>query len=405
MMLLWFVLGFVLGCAGAWLVLRAPLQARLAAAEGAAELERRVAEEGVAAAERTKNELAERFSSLSADALRANNASFLQLAESKLQGFVAPLKESLEKVDGHVRTLEQTRQHAYGALRTELTALRDGQERLRGETGNLVAALRAPHVRGRWGEMQLKRVVEVAGMLEHCDFVAQASVRDGDGGLLRPDLVVKLPGGKSVVVDAKAPLAAYLDAFETDDDDRRAQLLGGHARQVREHMGKLAAKSYWRQFAPAPDFVIMFLPDEAFLRCAQEHDSALAEDAWQAGVILASPSTFFTLLRTVATAWRQEAVAESAREVHALGQELYDRLATMAGHVHALGQSIRRVVEHFNRTVGTLETRVLVTGRRLRDHGIAGEELASVDPIDLQTRVPTAPELTRGAEARTLDAA
>jgi DNA recombination protein RmuC len=403
MTLAWFALGLLVGCAAAWLVLRA----HLATARTAAELERRSSDDKLATAERARLEAEERFRAISAEALRENNSAFLQLAESKLQGYVAPLKESLDKVDGHVRTLEQARQHAFGALKQELSALRDGQERLRGETGNLVAALRTPHVRGRWGEMQLKRVVEVAGLLEHCDFVAQASVRDAEGGLLRPDLIVKLPGGKSVVVDAKAPLAAYLDAFEAQDDNARAIALASHARQVRDHMTKLAAKAYWRQFAPTPEFVVMFLPDEAFLRCAQEQDNALTEDAWQAGVILASPTTFFTVLRTVATTWRQEAVAESAREVHELGQELYDRLGTLAGHVHGLGQSIRRVVDHFNKTVGALETRVLVTGRRFRDHGVAGEELPMIDPVELQPRALNAPELTDETDGpqRTLDAA
>jgi DNA recombination protein RmuC len=403
MTLTWFALGLIIGCTATWLVLRA----HLATARTAAELERRSSDDKLATAERARLEAEERFRAISAEALRENNSAFLQLAESKLQGYVAPLKESLEKVDGHVRTLEQARQHAFGALKQELSALRDGQERLRSETGNLVAALRTPHVRGRWGEMQLKRVVEVAGLLEHCDFVAQASVRDAEGGLLRPDLIVKLPGGKSVVVDAKAPLAAYLDAFEAQDDNARAIALASHARQVRDHMTKLAAKAYWRQFAPTPEFVVMFLPDEAFLRCAQEQDNALTEDAWQAGVILASPTTFFTVLRTVATTWRQEAVAESAREVHELGQELYDRLGTLAGHVHGLGQSIRRVVDHFNKTVGALETRVLVTGRRFRDHGVAGEELPMIDPVELQPRALNAPELTDETDGsqRTLDAA
>ena len=403
MVIAWFALGLLVGVGAAWFALRA----RIATADATAELERRASDEKLASAERARAEAEGRFRALSAEALRENNSAFLQLAESKLQGYVAPLKESLEKVDGHVRTLEQARQHAFGALKQELSALRDGQERLRGETGNLVAALRTPHVRGRWGEMQLKRVVEVAGLLEHCDFVAQTSVRDSDGGLLRPDLIVKLPGGKSVVVDAKAPLVAYLDAFEADDDDARAIALASHARQVRDHMTKLAAKAYWRQFAPTPEFVVMFLPDEAFLRCAQEHDSSLTEDAWQAGVILASPTTFFTLLRTIATTWRQEAVAESAREVHELGQELYDRLGTLAGHVHNLGQSIRRVVDHFNKTVGALETRVLVTGRRFRDHGVAGDELPVIDPVELQPRALNSPELTGEDDdpQRALDAA
>ncbi len=399
------VTGLLLGALGVWLALRVRLAAgdaaqavvrererELAAALAELDVERRSVDQRLATAAKT----------LSADALKESNASFLALAETKLQGYVQPLKESLDKVDGHVRVLEQDRHRAFGALRQELLQLREGQERLRSATGSLTTALRAPHVRGRWGEVGLRNVVEAAGLVEHCDFVLQSTTRDADGGLLRPDLIVRLPGGKQVVVDSKVSLDAYLDAYEAEDEAARTESLARHARQVRDHVQKLAAKAYWRQFDPSPDFVVMVLPDETFLRAAQEHDRALNEDAWSSGVVLASPTLLFGLLRTVAATWQQETVAESAREVHALGQELYDRLATMAGHVHHLGRSIQSAVGHYNKTVGALEGRVLVTGRKLRDHGIVGE-LQELEPIDVQARSLEAPELVDGPRA--LDAA
>jgi DNA recombination protein RmuC len=340
----------------------------------------------------------------SVEAMKENNQLFLELADSRLKGAVGPLKDSLEKVDVHVRALEQARAQTFGALRQELKSVRDGQERLRATAGNLVTALRAPHVRGRWGEVQLRRVVEAAGMIEHCDFVAQASVRDGEGSLLRPDVVIRLPGGKNVVVDAKVPLAAYLDACECDDEDLRERHLHDHARQLRDHVGKLAAKAYWRQFAPAPDFVIMFLPDESFLRAAHEHDREIVEYSWQAQVVPASPTNLFALLRTIAATWQQETVAESAREVHGLGQELFDRLCTLAKHFTQVGRALEGAVGHYNRTVGTLETRVLVTGRKLEQHGIGGE-LPHVAPVEGHVRPLTAPELASGDEAHELPGA
>ncbi len=263
-------------------------------------------------------------------------------------------------------------------------------------------------MRGRWGEAQLRNVVERAGMLEHCDFTAQVSTRDAEGDLLRPDLVVRVPGGKAVVVDAKVPLAAYLEAFESSDEAERAAGLASHARQVRDHMVKLGSKGYQRQFAPAPDFVVMFVPDETLLRVAHEHDPALAEDAWSQGVILASPSTLMTLLRTVAAIWQQETVARTAREVHELGQELYDRLGTFAGHLGKLGRGLDGAVRSYNEAVGSLESRVLVTARKLEGHGISGELEAPehverraselVAPDDAVARACTA--LARGALAR-----
>jgi DNA recombination protein RmuC len=383
------ILGVALGAAGAWLVLRARVAAVAATLQAQVERERA----GTAALEQAKAELETSFKALSSEALQTNNTAFLQLAEAKIQGYVAPLKESLERVGGQVQTLERAREHSFGALRAELQNLRGEHERLRSATGALVTALRAPHVRGRWGEMQLRRVVEAAGLVEHCDFVAQTSVRDGDGALLRPDLVVKLPGGKHLVVDAKVPLAAYLDAYESGDDDERLRLLGEHARQVRDHVGKLAGKSYWRQFTPSPDFVVMFVPDETFLRAAQESDAAVCEDAWRAGVVPASPSNLFALLRTVAATWQQEAAAESAREVHALGCELYERLGTMARHVAKLGRSLEGAVGAYNDTIGSLESRVLVTARKFEQHGIPGE-LEELAPVERSTRALQAVELT-----------
>jgi DNA recombination protein RmuC len=405
MQILALVIGLLLGAAGAWLAVRARLAAGDAAQDAVREHERALAAaQAELEVERRSvdQRLANATKALSADALKESNASFLALAETKLQGYVAPLKESLEKVDGHVRVLEQDRHRAFGALRQELLQLREGQERLRSATGSLATALRAPHVRGRWGEVGLRNVVEAAGLVEHCDFVLQSSIRDADGGLLRPDLIVRLPGGKQVVVDSKVALDAYLDACEAEDEALRADHLARHARQVRDHVQKLAAKAYWRQFDPSPDFVVMVLPDETFLRAAQEHDRTLNEDAWSSGVVMASPTLLFGLLRTVAATWQQETVAQSAREVHALGQELYDRLATMAGHVHQLGRSMQSAVGHYNKTVGALEGRVLVTGRKLREHGIVGD-LQELQPIDVQARSLEASELVEGPRA--LDAA
>jgi DNA recombination protein RmuC len=397
MVVLTLLVGLALGTACTWVLLRgrsAQLQAELS-------LERRTAQERVALVEEARDA----FRALSSETLQQTTSSFLEVAKAQIGGTVTPLKESLERMDGQMRGMEKVRQEAYGAVTQHLTALNSTQERLRLETGNLVKALRTPHVRGRWGEVQLRNVVEAAGLLPHCDFEEQSSTRDAEGSLLRPDLVVRIPGGKQVVVDAKAPLAAYLDACEAEDDDLRAAHLASHARQVREHIGKLAQKAYWRQFEPAPDFVIMFVPDETFIRVAHEHDGALSEDGWRQGVILASPSTLFTLLRTVAATWQQETVAQSAREVHELGRDLYGRISTMAKHLGDAGKALDNAVGHYNKAVGSLETRVLVQARRFEQHGIAGD-LAAPQQIDRQTRSLQAPELVEpGEQLRAIDAA
>lgn len=362
------------------------LERELAAREAELATERKSRDEWLAGVMRT----------VSAEALDANSARFLELAETHLTGHVRPLKDSLERMDQQLRNVERVRQESYGALQTQVTTLSE-------RTGSLTNALRTPHVRGRWGEAQLRNVVEYAGMVAHCDYVTQATVSTDDGAL-RPDLVVRIPGGKHVVVDAKAPLAAYLDAFETSDEAERERHFADHARQVREHIGKLSAKGYWRQFDPSPDFVVMFLPDESYLRVAHEHDSSLQEYAWSSNVILASPSTLMILLRTVSMTWQQETLTESARDISALGRELYKRLSTMGTHFSKLGRSLEGAVDSYNKTVGSLERQVLPQARRFEQHGITGIEPPELQPIERQTRPLAAAELVEPGQQQRLEA-
>jgi len=395
-------LGIAVGALGVFLVVRPALaerrrrvdeviELRSVLAETRAELnaERSVLDERLTAAVKT----------LSAEALDANSARFLEIADSRLSGYVRPLKDSLERMDRQLQGVERIRQEAYGKLTEGLTLLRGDQDRLRTETGNLVTALRAPHVRGRWGEIQLKRVIEMAGMIEHCDFDEQRSTMDADGNVLRPDVIVRLPGEKQVVIDSKVPLVAYLDAVREDatDDERKARLVD-HARHVREHIQRLGQKAYWRQLPATPEFVVMFLPDETFLRAALEQDGSLIELAVSNNVIPASPTNLIGLLRAVHYGWQQETIAESAREVSALGRELYKRLATMGAHVGKLGKSLDGAVKAYNETVGSLERQVLVQARRFERHGITGIEQPELQPIQRQTRPLQAAELVDPAE-------
>ena len=382
------VAGLLLGAFAVYVVLRPTLADRRRRIGEMLDLERELAAtRAELAVERASldDRLAAAVRALSAEALDANSARFLELADARLAGYVRPLKDSLERMDSQLQGVERVRQEAYGALQAHLTTLSE-------RAGSLTNALRTPHVRGRWGEVQLRNVVEYAGMVEHCDYVSQATTSTEDG-ILRPDLVVRIPGGKHVVVDAKAPLAAYLEAFETSEEARREHLFSEHARQVREHVTKLSAKGYWRQFEPSPDLVVMFLPDESYLRAAHEHDPSLQEYAWSSNVVLASPSTLMILLRTVAMTWQQETIAESAREVSALGRELYKRLATMGAHVSRLGRSLDGAVKAYNETVGSLERQVLVQARRFERHGITGIEPPELQPIERQTRPLAAAEL------------
>jgi DNA recombination protein RmuC len=384
----------------------ADLQSRLDA-------ERVRVEEKVQLLTAAEQALSNAFKALSAEALKSNSESFLQLANATLEKFqqtargdlearqkaidtlVQPLRESLQQVDGKLGEIERSRINAYAALSEQLRGLVETQiPMLRGETASLVKALRQPTVRGRWGEMQLHRVVEMAGMLDHCDFVEQES-RAGAEGLLRPDLVVKLPGGKHVVVDAKAPVSAYLDAVEAPDDDVRQRRLTDHARQVRDHMTALGRKAYWEQFDPSPEFVVMFLPGEMFFSAALQVDPGLIEFGVNEKVIPATPTTLIALLRAVAYGWRQEALAANAQEVAALGKQLYERVATLSEHWTDVGARLGKAVEAYNKSVATLESRVLVSARRFRDLKAApeGAEMSVVEPVDVVPRVLQGVEL------------
>jgi DNA recombination protein RmuC len=413
-LLIGLVVGLALGATAALFALRERMQsgtdalARTNALEAEARsLERRAIEaEAQLAAER--GTLDERVASAvreaSTAAMKESSGAFLDLAQTKLDAYVAPLRESLGKVETQVSALESARKEAYGSLTEAVRSLREDQLRLRSETSNLVTALRAPHVRGRWGEIQLRRVIELAGMVQHCDFVEQPTTGDGDGRVLRPDVLVRLPGGKCIVVDSKAPLAAYLDAFANDaTDDVRQAALRDHARQVRDHIVKLGQKAYWRQFDSTPEFVVMFLPDESFLRAALEHDPSLVEFAADNGVITASPTNLIGLLRAVHYGWQQETIAEGARQISDLGRELYKRLSTMGAHVSKLGRSLDTAVRSFNETVGSLERQVLPQARRFEQHGITGIAPPELTPIERQTRVVSAPELVgEGEQAKLL---
>jgi DNA recombination protein RmuC len=338
--------------------------------------------------ERSHGQWEERLKAATGDALLKSQSSLLELADAKL----APIKETLTRFEAQARALEERRLGEVSRIGEQLRFVAEGQERLRAETGSLVTALRAPHVRGRWGEVQLKRVVELAGMLDHCDFRVQESERNDEGRLLRPDLVVKLPGGKSVVVDAKVPIEAYLDAVNTDDADAKRSHLARHAAQVRAHITKLGQKRYWQQFEPSPDFVVMFV-DEGLYRAALDQDASLFEAGVNEGVIIASPATLVALLRTVAYTWQQETVAESARAISTLGRELYDRLGVFAGHFAKVGRGLETAVGAYNQAASSFETRLLVTARKFPEHGITTEELPTAKQIERKPVVVGAPEV------------
>lgn len=389
------------------------LKAHKAQLELALEQERASGAEKLALIEQAQIRLSDAFKALSSEALRHNNQSFLELARSTLEKYqesargdldrrqtaiadlVTPVKLSLEKIDGQIQELEKTRVGAYEGLRQQVLSLVETQRDLRSETSNLVRALRSPVARGRWGEIQLKRVVEMAGMLDHCDFYEQTTVT-GESGRLRPDMLVKLPGGKSLVIDAKTPLEAFLDVAQATDDDTRRLALTRHARHVREHMKQLGAKAYWDQFgSESPEFVVLFLPGEHFFSAALEEDPALIEAGIDHRVIPATPTTLIALLRAVAYGWRQERLEENAREISALGAELYKRLGDLGGHMDKLGDRLGKAVASYNGAVGSLESRVLVTARRFRDlHAASGQtEIRELQPLDHLPRRIQAPEL------------
>ena len=364
-----------------------------------------------------KQKLTDAFKALASDALKSSNQSFLELAKENLEKFqetakgdlekrqqainelVKPVKESLEKVDTKIQQLEKAREGAYQGLREQVTSLLESQKELRSETSNLVKALRRPQVRGRWGEIQLKRVVEMAGMLDHCDFFEQQST-DTEEGRLRPDLLVRLPANKNIVVDSKAPLYAYLDAIEAPDEETRTEKLRDHARQVRDHILALGKKSYFAQFDPAPEFVVLFLPGEVFFSAALEFDPGLIEMGVEQNVIIATPTTLISLLRAVAYGWRQEQIAENAKEISNLGQEIYKRLSDMGKHMAKLGKNLHNANEAYNSAVGTLESRVLVSARRFKELGSTsvGSEIEELVPVETTPRQLQAPEMLESDE-------
>ncbi len=397
------------------------LKAQASALEAQSKEERKAAAEKLALLEQAQGRLSDAFKALSSEALRSNNQSFLELAKSTLATFqetakgdlekrqqaiseiVKPVRESLEKVDARIADIEKVRADAYGSLTTQVRLLFDSQNDLRRETSNLVRALRTPGVRGRWGEVQLRRVVELSGMVAYCDFDEQQSV-DTEEGRRRPDMLVRLPGGKVIVVDAKAVITAYLDAVEATDEAARIGHLQRHARQVRERVEELSRKAYWEQFPSAPEFVVLFLPGEMFFSAALENDPSLIETASERRVVLATPTTLIALLKAVFYGWRQQKLAENAVEISALGRELYERLAVMGGHFETLGRNLNQAVASFNKAEASVETRVLPSARKFKDLHAAGAsaEIATLAQIEQTARQPQAPELIVSDEMRGL---
>ena len=387
MLLAVIALGIALVAGGlGWLIARLGSQRRITELETLLEQERRMAAERDMTMEKT-------FTSLAAQALKTNNQAFLQLAEQNLkqfhvlakgeleqreksvEGLVKPIREALDKTEQQMRLMENERKQAYGSLHKHLESLTQTQQRLQDETRNLVQALRRPEVRGQWGELTLKRLVELAGMVEHCDFFAQEQVATAEGAR-RPDMIVRLPAGREIVVDVKTPLDAYLSAIEAGEEEQRKKFLEHHARKVRERVRELASKAYWDQFTHAPDFVVLFIPGDQFLGAALDVDHGLLEYALQQKIILATPTSLVALLRAVAYGWRQEQLASNAEKIRELGEELFRRLLTFSEHLAKLGRSLDGAVGHFNKAVGSFDSKVLPGARKFTELGISGSKPA-----------------------------
>ena len=415
------LLALAVGLAIGWLLARqrAEVGTRVALTEAAGlrvalESERSGAAQREAMLVRTDAQLRELFGSQAAEALQRNGEAVIKLAEAQfaktataaggdlaqrqqaIDALVSPLRESLAKVQQQLAEVEKGRATSDTALREQVLAMSHASEQVRSETSQLVTALRAPQIRGRWGEMQLERVVEAAGMTEHVDYETQASVTADDGSVQRPDLVVRLCGGKNVVVDSKVAFSAYLEAMEARDEATHDDRMKAHAKHLRAHIDSLSAKAYWERFSPTPEFVVCFVPADAFLDGALREEPTLLEYAFGKNVVLATPSTLVALLRTVAYSWRQEALAANAAEVHTLGRELYQRLSTMGGHIDKLGRSLGSAVSSYNQTVSSLESRVLVTARRMSDLKVVGpaDLLDTPKQVTEAARSTQAPELT-----------
>lgn len=397
-LVLMLLIGIAIGVAVGWALARGR--------DAQARADARSAEERATYVE---EQLADRFRAMSAQALDQTNQRFMELAEGRLRAvnaeaggdlderrraverMVEPLTQTLNRVETQLREVDSGRAAAHAELAKQVDLVREGSERLRDQTQSLVTALRRPEARGRWGELQLRRVAELAGMDAHCDFQEQAVA-----GAHRPDMVVRLAGGKNIVVDSKVPLAAYLDAVEVGEGPSAEERLHAHAKHLRTHVDQLAAKAYWASFTPSPEFVVLFIPGEAFLAPALERDSGLLEDAMARRVHIATPTTLISLLRTAQYAWQQEALSENAREVFDLGKQLHGRLSTLGGHVEGLGRALTRTVTAYNQTVGSLESRVLVTARRFGELGLVDGELDRPSGVEERPRGVSSPELSEG---------
>ena len=364
------------------------------------------AEAQLKALEDTEQHMRDTFASLSQTALQASNAQFLQLAQERLErqqqaarndlsALVDPLKTTLEQQHEHLRTLEQARHESYSRLDTLIVSLKEDQLRLQSETANLVTALRQPQVRGRWGELQLRKVVELAGMSDHCDFDEQQTNVDDEGRTQRPDMLVRLPNQRQIVIDAKVPLAAYLEALEAADDSSRKEKLVAHARQVRTHVTDMSRRAYQSQIDGAHDFVVLFIPGEVFYSAALQHDRELLDYAFSKNVILATPSTLIALLKAVAQGWNEVRLAEDARKVKEVGEQLYKNLSTLADHISKIGKGLGDAVKAYNSTIGSMESRLLPCARRLSELQVSSDTLTVPQEIDDSPRTFVKPELTQ----------
>ena len=400
-----FLIGGLL--AALWLGRRlSDLRARNAELTTTLELERRAHEEKIRTLKQAQDDLSRTFEALSARALAQNNQEFLRLArenleklqqqagaelekkEKAIEHLVQPIRAALEKTEQQIRNIEKERKEAYGALTQHLQTMAQTQANLQAQTQNLVQALRRPEVRGQWGELTLKRLAELAGMVEHCDFFEQETVQTEEGRQ-RPDMIVRLPDSREIVVDVKTPLDAYLSAIEASDDAEREAQLVRHARNVRQRVNELASKAYWSQFPDAPDFVVLFIPGDQFLAAALDQDHELLEEALRQHVILATPTSFVALLRAVAFGWRQEQLAQNAEKIREVGEELYRRLLTFTGHLEKLGRSLDTSVKHYNKAVGSFDSRVLPGAQKFTEMGIeAAKKLEGLEQVETGPRTP-----------------